>query len=148
MKHFRPILAIVLVLLLSTLAHSSDTKEQKQAAGVKSAANFLSLLDNGKYGDAWKQLSPSKQPNANKDEWQSQVARYRKQVGKLHDRKILGAEYTTQLPGGEQGEFVVVTFLSSFERLGSALEIVVPQLLPNGTWVISGYSIKPADVTE
>lgn len=147
MKHSRPILALLLLLLSNTLAFSADTKEQKQA-GVKAATAWIALLDNGKYGDAWKQLSPSQQPTANKDEWQSQVSRYRKQVGKLRDRKILGAEYTKQIPGGEEGEYVVVTFLSSFEKLGSALEIVVPQLLPDGTWVISGYSIKPADATE
>jgi hypothetical protein len=135
--------------LFSTLAYSEDTKEQKQAAGVKAATGFLALLDNGKYNDAWKQLSPSQQPTANKDAWQSQVGRYRKQIGKLHNRKIMDAAYTTQLPGGgEPGDYVIVTVLSSYERLGSALEVVVSQLLPDGTWVISGYSIKPADATE
>ena len=148
MKHLRPILALLLLLSI-TLAQAEDTKEQKQAAGAKAASNFLALLDNGKYNDAWKQLSPSQQPNGSKDKWQSDVGRYRKQIGKLHDRKILGVSYTTQLPGGgDPGEYVIVTVLSSYERLGSALEIVVPQLLPNGTWVISGYSIKPADATE
>jgi hypothetical protein len=147
-NHPRPILALLL-LLLSTLAFAEDTKEQKQAAGIKAASNFLSLLDNGKYNDAWKQLSPSQQPTANKDEWQSQVSRYRKQIGKLHTRKIMDAAYTTQLPGGgEPGEYVIVTVLSSYEKLGSALEVVVSQLLPDGTWVISGYSIRPADATE
>ena len=148
MKHYRPILALLL-LLSTTLAHAEDTKEQKQAAGVKAASNFLALLDNGKYNDAWKQLSPAQQPSGSKDKWQSDVSRYRKQIGKLHDRKIMGAAYTTQLPGGgEPGEYVILTALSSYERLGSALEVVVSQLQPDGTWVISGYSIKPADATE
>lgn len=129
------------------VAYGADLKE-KQAAGANVAANFLVLLDNGKFGEAWKQLSPKQQPSSNKDQWQSDVSRYRHQVGKLRRRTLLGAEYTTRVPGGEEGEYVVVTFMSSFERLGSGLEIVVPQLLPNGNWVISGYSIKPADVTE
>ena len=148
MNHSRPILALLL-LLLSTLAFSADTNDQKQESGVKAASNFLSLLDNGKYSDAWKQLSPSQQPTGSKDKWQSDVSRYRKQIGKLHNRKIMGAAYTTQLPGGgEPGEYVILTVLSSYEKLGSALEVVVSQLLPDGTWVISGYSIKPADATE
>jgi hypothetical protein len=137
----------VLFLLLSCLAYSAEPKE-KQATGAKVAADWLALLDNGKFGEAWKQLSPSQRPNASKDKWQSDVSRYRRQVGKLHDRKLLSAEYTTKVPGAEEGEYVVVTFLSSFERLGSALEIVVPQLSSDGSWVISGYSIKPADATE
>jgi hypothetical protein len=148
-RYLRTPFALLLLLLSTTLAHSADTKEQKQAAGVKAANTWIALLDNGKYGDAWKQLSPSQQPSGSKDKWQSDVSRYRKQIGKLHDRKIMGAAYTTQLPGGgEPGEYVIVTFLSSYERLGSAVEVVVSQLLPDGTWVISGYSIRPADATE
>lgn len=140
-------LAVLLLLVLSSLAYAAEPKE-KRATGAKAAADWVTLLDNGKFGDAWKQLSPSQRPNGSKDKWQSDVSRYRHQVGKLHDRKLISADYTTKVPGAEDGEYVVVTFLSSFERLGSALEIVVPQLLPDGSWVISGYSIKPADATE
>ncbi len=135
------------MILHGGLAYSAEPKE-KQAAGAKVAAGWLALLDNGKYGDAWKQLTSAQEATSTKDKWQSDVSRYRRQVGKLHDRKLLSAEYTTKVPGSEDGEYVVVTFLSSFERLGSALEIVVPQLLPDGSWVISGHSIKPADAME
>ena len=147
-RQTRTILVLLLLVLLSPLVHSADVKE-RQAAGAKAAADWLTLLDNGKYGEAWKQLSPSQQPAGSKDKWQSEVGHYRRQVGKLRGRKLLGAEYTTKAPGsGEEGDYVVVTFLSGFERLGSAAETVVVQLLPDAKWVVSGYFIKPSDVTD
>ena len=144
----RTTLVLLLLVVLSSAAYPADQKE-KEAAGTKAATDWLALLDNGKYGEAWKQLSPSQQPAASKDKWESGVGRYRHQVGKLHGRKLMSAEYTTTLPGGnEEGDFVVVNFLSGFEKLGSAIETVVAQLLPDGKWVVSGYFIKPADVTD
>jgi hypothetical protein len=142
------ILVFLFLVLSTNFAYSADSKE-KELAGTQNATHWLSLLDEGKYGDAWKQLAPSTEHKTNKEKWQSEVNRYRRQVGKLQGRILIGAEYTTKAPGGdEEGEYVVVTFFSSFERLGSALEIVVPQILPDGSWVISGYSIKPADQTD
>ena len=133
---------------MGSSAYSAD-ETQKQAAGARAAADWLVLLDNGKYGDAWKQLSPSQKPGTNKDRWQSEVGRYRHQVGKLRGRKLLSAQYTTKLPGSdEEGDYVIATFASGFEKLGSAIETVIAQLLPGGQWVISGYDIKPADVTD
>lgn len=148
MRQSRTILVLVASVLLCGSAFSADAKE-KQAAGAKVAGDWLVLLDNGKYGEAWKQLSPSQKPNAGKEKWESGVSHYRRQVGKLSGRKLLSAEYRTKLPGSDdEGDYVVVTFLSGFERLGSALETVVSQQLADGSWVISGYSIKPADVTD
>jgi len=144
----RTILVLLLVGLLGSIAYAADQKEM-QSAGAKAAADWLSFLDNGKYGDAWKQLSPSQKPAASKDKWESGVGHYRREVGKLRGRKLLSADYTTKLPGGdEEGDFVVVNFLSGFEKLGSAAETVVVQLLPDGKWVVSGYFIKPSDVTD
>ena len=146
-KHKRPTAVLLLLVLSGCFAFGADTKE-KQAAATKVASDFLALIDNGKYGEAYKQLAPPSEPAEKKSTWQSDVSRYRRQIGKLHGRKLLSAEYSTKVAGGEEGEYVIVTFMSSFERLGSALEVVIPELQPDGTWIISGYSIKPADVTE
>jgi Protein of unknown function (DUF4019) len=139
---------VVTLVLLGGIAYAADANP-KAAAGAKAAADWLILLDNGKYGDAWKQLSPSQKPTTNKDRWQSEVSRYRNKVGKVRGRKLAGAEYMTKLPGSaEEGEYVVATFESGFEKLGGATEVVIEQLLPDGSWVVSGYDIKPADVTD
>jgi hypothetical protein len=147
MKHTLQALIFLLVLLHGSAVHSAETKEH-EAAAAKFAAGWLPLIDAGKYDQAWKQTSPSLQSTIKKDRWQSEVSHSRRLLGKIRVRRLLGAVYTTKLPNDEQGQFVVVTFFGSFERLGSGLETVIPQLLSDGTWVISGYHVKPADATE
>jgi len=146
-RRARSTIVLLILTLCGGLVFAADANE-KQAAGTKVAADFLVLIDSGKYGDAYKQLAPDQEPGPKKSTWQTDVSRYRHHIGKLRGRKLLSAEYSKKAIEGAEGEYVIVTFMSSFERLGSAVEVVIPQLQPDGTWVISGYSIKPADVTE
>jgi hypothetical protein len=136
---------IVIVALLCCHAFAADAKE---AAAAKFATDWLALLDAGKYDKCWKQTSPSFQSSIRKDKWESQLGHSRHLLGKIRGRKLLNAVYTTKLSGAGDGEYVVVTFVSGFERLGSGIETVIPQLQPDGNWKISGYGVKPSDANE
>jgi hypothetical protein len=48
----------------------------------------------------------------------------------------------TAQPGGADGEYVVVTFETSFENKKTAIETVTPMMDKDGTWRVSGYFIK------
>ncbi len=145
MNAFKRSAVITVLVLLCCQAFAADAKE---SAAAKFAADWLALLDAGKYDQCWKQTSPSFQSSIRKDKWESQLGHSRHLLGKIRARKLLNAVYTNQLPGAEDGEYVVVTFISGFERLGSGIETVIPQLQPDGSWKISGYGVKPSDVDD
>jgi hypothetical protein len=139
------LVVIIVLVLLCCQAFAADAKE---AAAAKFATDWLALLDAGKYDQCWKQTSPSFQSSIRKDKWESQLGHSRHLLGKIRARKLVSAVYTNKLPGAEDGDYVVVTFFSSFERLGSGIETVIPQLQPDGSWKISGYGVKPSDVDD
>jgi len=66
----------------------------------------------------------------------------RKPIGKNISRKLQSKLYLTSLPGGPDGEYVVIKFDSSFEYKKNALETVTPMLDKDGKWRISGYFMK------
>jgi hypothetical protein len=136
---------LTVALLLSCTAFSAEPKEM---AATSFAKSWLLLVDDGKYDQCWKETSASFQSSVRKDKWHSEVAHSRHLLGKLHTRKLISAVYSTQLPGADDGEYVVVTFESGFERLGSGVETVTTQLESDGSWKISGYMVKPVDVTD
>ncbi len=138
-------LVIAILALLCSQAFAADAKE---AAAARFATDWLTLLDAGKYEQCWKQTSPSFQSSIRRDKWEPQLGHSRHLLGKIRGRKLLSAVYTSKLSGAEDGEYVVVTFVSSFERLGSGIETVIPQLQPDGNWKISGYSVKPSDAND
>jgi hypothetical protein len=142
---FKRSVAITVLTLLCCQAFAADTKE---SAAAKFATDWLGLLDAGKYDQCWKQTSPSFQSSIRKEKWESQLGHWRHLLGKSRARKLLNAVYTNKLSGAEDGEYVVVTFISGFERLGSGIETVIPQLQPDGNWKISGYGVKPSDVDD
>ena len=138
----------VLILILLATCCSVFAADPKEVAATNFAKSWLQLVDDGKYDQCWKEMSASFQSTVRKDKWQSEVGHSRKMLGKVRSRKLLNAVYTTKLSGADDGEYVVVTFFSSFEKLGSGIETVVPQLEPDGTWKISGYGVKPSDVND
>ena len=120
--------------------------ESKEVAATNFAGTWLLLVDDGKYDQGWKETSASFQSTVKKDQWRSELQHSRHLLGKLRSRKPVNAVDTTKLSNGEEGEFVVVTFESGFERLGSGIETVIAQLESDGNWKIAGYFVKPADV--
>jgi hypothetical protein len=142
---FKRSVVIAVLILLCCPAFAADAKE---SAAAKFATDWLALLDAGKYDQCWKQTSPSFQSSIRKDKWESQLGHWRHLLGKIRARKLLNAVYTNKLSGAEDGDYVVVTFISGFERLGSGIETVIPQLQPDGNWKISGYSVKPSDAND
>lgn len=145
MNSFKRSVVIAALALLCCQAFAADAKESTAA---KFATDWLALLDAGKYEQCWKQTSPSFQSSIRKDKWESQLGHSRHLLGKIRTRKLVNAIYTNKLPGAEDGDYVVVTFISAFERLGSGIETVIPQLQPDGNWKISGYGVKPSDVDD
>ena len=125
-------------LVLSMIGCASDqTSEAKTVA-----ADWLKLVDSGNYAQSWEQAAAVMKSSVAKEQWQHILQTNRAPLGTLLSRKLTSAEYRSELPGAPAGQYVVLTYTSSFEHNNSATEIATPTLDKDGRWRVSVYYIK------
>jgi hypothetical protein len=108
----------------------------------KSAEQWLSLVDAGKYSESWKTAATYFQGAVSQEQWKQSLNAVRKPLGELVSRKLKNAKYTKSLPGAPDGEYVVLQFNTSFTNKKQAIETVTPMIDKDGKWKVSGYYIK------
>jgi hypothetical protein len=137
-------IALAVLSFTALLATAPDARGADHAeAAAESAANaWLALIDAGNYSASWSEASSLFRQHIPQSQWQTMAAGVRVPLGALKSRKLQSATVTHSVPGAPDGEYVVVTFASSFENKASAIETVTPMLDADGTWRVSGYYIR------
>jgi hypothetical protein len=130
---------VVLVLCFSSLSVADEAKE---AAALEAAKTWLTLVDNGHYGESWETAAAYFKNTVTKDYWQQAIPAIRKLFGEPLSRKLGSIEYTRSLPAAPDGEYYVIQIATSFEKKQHAVETVHLMLNENGAWRVSGYFIK------
>ncbi len=146
----RVIALVPLVLGLMLLGRASPAAEpgrgpatvSREQAAQTTAEQWLALVDAGKYAESWDTMSADFKKTVSKRKWNSTVSEIRNPLGKVLARKLKSAEYTKDLPGAPEGEFVVLKFETSFEHRPTAIETVTPILESDLLWRVSVYSVK------
>ncbi len=138
-------LALLAILLaVSVLAAqqtpSSGHVEAKKAA-LQAANAWLKLVDGGKYDASWQGTAKTFQASISQEKW-SQISQVvRSPLGAVDSRQLQDSTYTTSVPGGPDGQYVILNFDTSFVHKKSAVETVA-MALQDGQWRVSGYFIK------
>ena len=132
---------IILGLILAPLAARAEDSA-KQKAGETAAERWLGIVDEGNYGESWKEAATLFRQAITQERWEQALQGVRKPLGKLISRQMTSRTYTTSLPGAPDGEYVVLKFETSFERKKSAVETVTSTLDKDGQWRVAGYFIK------
>ncbi|MHC5059673.1 MAG: DUF4019 domain-containing protein [Planctomycetota bacterium] len=110
--------------------------------GVDSARTWLMLIDNGNYGESWEGAAEVFKKAATKERWTDMAKTVRQPLGKVVSRQLISNTPTKTVPGGPDGEYVIIQFKTSFENKKDAIETVTPMLDKDGAWRVSGYYIK------
>jgi len=126
--------------LLASTAKAGEANRETVAQGE--ALLWLSLVDSNKYDASWEEMSPAFKKQVSKRKWKSTVTDIRKPLGNLVSRKAKSAEYTKELPGAPEGEYVVAKFDTVFEKKPGAVETVTLVLGTDLNWRVSSYSVK------
>jgi hypothetical protein len=130
------------VLLAQKQPQSWDTTHNTDAA-QQSAKEWLALVDQGDYAASYDHAASMFKAAITKDDWVQKIGAGRRPLGKVVSRKLRSAQYTTQLPGAPDGQYVVIEYDTSFENKQSATETIVPMVDRNdGRWRVSGYFVK------
>jgi hypothetical protein len=122
------------------IAMGGEAKPEAIAQGE--ALLWLGLVDTNKYDQSWDEMSPAFKKEVSKRKWKSTITEIRKPLGKVVSRKPKSAEYTKELPGAPEGEYVVARFDTAFETKSAAVETVTLVLGRDLIWRVSSYSVK------
>ena len=132
-------LAILSSLFIVGSLHANEVAEK---TAVTAAGVWVSLVDGEDYGESWNQASALFKTAVTKEQWQQSLKAVRTPLGKMVARKLKSKQYTKNLPGAPDGEYVVIQYETTFEKKQSAIETVTPMLDKDGKWRVSGYYIK------
>jgi hypothetical protein len=99
-------------------------------------------VDEGDYAKSWEEAAPIFKQAVTQAQWEAAANGVRGPLGKLESRELLGAKFTTTLPGTPDGEYVVIQFKTRFANKAEAIETVTPMKDDRGIWRVSGYFVK------
>lgn len=126
------------------LAANVTVADNDDAIGFAEAAagSWLKLADQSEFEDTWLQASSLFQGAISQMDWQRALGAARTPLKELVSRNRVSAEFYETLPGAPDGEYVVLTFNSSFTKKSAAVETVTVMKDEDGSWRVSGYFIK------
>ena len=139
-KRFAAILFAFSLLFGRTMSSAAEAKPEAAAQDV--AEKWLTLVDGGKDTESWEQMSAPFKKEVSKKRWKATIGEIRKPLAKPVSRKLKSAEYSKQLAGAPEGEYVVVKFETAFEHKPTAVETVTLLLGQDLIWHVSGYTVK------
>ena len=111
-------------------------------AAVDSATFWLGLIDDGDYGASWEEAADIFKNAATKKQWAGMAKTVRQPLGKVISRQVMSKMAMRTVPGGPDGEYVIIKFKTSFENKKDAIETVTPMLDKDGIWRVTGYYIR------
>ncbi|MEA3231485.1 MAG: DUF4019 domain-containing protein [Thermodesulfobacteriota bacterium] len=144
MKKLLQILIILIVLPSICFSQNNQTKIDIKITqtAVKAADAWLKLVDDKKYGESWEQAAKFFRKAVSKENWKQSLSGILPSYGKIISRELISATYKTSLPGAPDGEYFVITYMTSFEKKEDSFETVAPMKDEDGVWRVSGYFIK------
>jgi hypothetical protein len=133
------IVGLFLLLFVGLVAAGDSDKEK---AAVAAAEEWLTMVDDGKYVESWKEAAQYFKNTVKQQQWEQSLQAVRKPLGKRIFRKVKSKTYKTSLTGAPDGEYVVIQFETSFENKESAIETVTPMMDKDEKWRVSGYYMR------
>ena len=111
------------------------------AAAAAESDRWLDLIDRGRYADSWVAAAAVLQEGIPEKQWTSDLAARQPKVGRTIMRERKSESYSKTLRGAPTGDYVVVTYLTKFEKIPLAEETVAVAKDAIGQWRVAGYDI-------
>lgn len=105
------------------------------------AKQWLSLMDDQNYADAYKQMGDVARAKASADNFSKSVGGVRGPLGAMSSRTLKDVKLAKTLPAMRDGQYAIVRYDSTFAHKAAAVESVT-LISENGGWSVIGYFIK------
>jgi Protein of unknown function (DUF4019) len=125
-----------------SLTSETDAQQTVQALAQKASEEWLALVDAGRYGESWDAASEGFKAAVSREKWLTQLNGTRPALGRVISRKLAKSDYMKNPPEVPAGEYVAIRYRSSFAKMESAVELVIPRLEKDGKWRVSNYLIR------
>lgn len=103
------------------------------------AAQWLKLLDDGRYNDSWDYASQIFQFTIKKDEWNKAQQKLRAPFGRLISRQLVQQSPAKDPKGLPKGNYMVLGYQSSFSNRPQVRELVTMVIESDGKWRVLTY---------
>jgi len=140
-------LAVILCLLLVTMpkALASAEDEIDSALGVSKA--WVAQIDAGAYDDSYAAGSSAMHDKVPQTRWGQILKALRSSWGSVVSRQQISHVYKPNGYEGSEGEFMIITYDTSFAKLNPAIEVVVLKW-EDGKWRGAGYNAGPKSAPD
>lgn len=116
------------------------------AAGTE-GDHWLDLIDHGKFDESWIAAAVVLQETITQKEWSADLAARQPRLGRTIMRERKTESYSKTLRGAPTGDYVIVTYLTKFEKKPLVEETLAVARDAIGQWHVAGYDIKLSSVT-
>jgi hypothetical protein len=132
--------AMAAVLAVGLAAGEVDLAEAKKA-GAAAAEQWVTLVDAGKFDEAWKAAAPTFRSGVTSEDWSKKIREAREPLGAASGRRLAATRFSETLPGAPDAHYVVATYATDFANRKAASETIVT-VKDGGGWKVAGYWIQ------
>ena len=111
------------------------------AAASAESDHWLGLIDQGKFDESWVAAAAVLQETITQAQWTADLAARRPKVGRTIMRERKSEGYSRTLRGAPTGDYVIVTYLTKFEKTPLVVETLAVAKDAIGQWHVAGYDI-------
>ena len=106
------------------------------------ADNYLELLDQGRYAEAWQAMSPIYRAIEPQAQWHNRQQAIRDAYGALEFRDLVRVEFRDHYTLSPDGQYIIVQFKTSFQNKTATRETVVIDCSTSTECSIREYIIR------
>lgn len=118
------------------LTAATPAEEEASATGEK----WLTLLDNEKYEESWKQSASMFRDQVSQDEWVGSLKRWRQPMGPMMSRTTARVDFVKTLRGAPDGDYAIIHYTTAFQNKSGVTERLT-LVKENGSWQMAAYAI-------
>jgi hypothetical protein len=133
-------LAAILCLFFTATSQAFASAENEVDSAVAVAKTWVGQIDAGQYEDSYAFGCEAMHNKVPQDRWAEVLRSLRSPWGAVTSRKQISHIYKGDGYEGTPGEFMVITYDSSFKKVDSAKEVVVLKW-EGGKWRGAGYNV-------
>ena len=116
-----------------------DSAEKSKADATNAASQWLAMLDQGKYADAWNGAADAIKKMGNQQQFAQVMRAQREPMGKLTSRALEASQYAKNPQNFPPGEYVELKYKTSLDNAPSGEELLQLVKTSDGSWKVGAY---------
>jgi len=121
--------------ILTPTTANAQSEDEVSAAAQK----WLSLVDDLKYEESWKEASSTFRDEVTQEQWIAALTRSREPLGLLVSRTRTRIQFTNSLRGAPDGEYVILHFQTTFVNKTATERLTLVK--EDGRWRLAAFGI-------